>query len=163
MIFITGPNVPAMLEAYNANAVVYYPHFSPLHMAAFLRIPTLVELLITQATQWVKESGQQGRNTCSLGSIVDSDSAFGNTIIRWTLDWKQPDLLRQMVRMPKFNEQLARRQFGGRIEKYLSDESDGDDDDYNDDAKDDNNEDDGLQQLTRQRRRMLPIFGKFDD
>ena len=195
MTLITGPNVPAMLQAYNSNAVVHFPRFTPLHVAAFLGIPSLVELLISGATQWIQESSQQGSSAYSLEKIVDSDSAFGNTpllfavkrrhrdiakalldtnavnpsimdntIIRWTLEWKQPDLLRHMVRMPKFNEPLARRQFGRRIEKYLSAESGGDDDDSNDDAKDEHNDDeDSLQQRTRARRRGLNSFGLFDD
>ena len=165
-VLMTGPNALAMLQAYSDKTVVHYPNFNPLHIAAFLGIPSLARLLITQAIQRAQTLDPKF-STALLESVMDSDSAFGNTpllyavkhrhhdivkalldtnvvnpsimdntIIRWTLDWKQKDLLRLMVQMPKFNEQLARRQFGRQIEKYLDNEPGTNDDDDDDDSND---------------------------
>lgn len=190
---ITGPNVISMLQVYGANSVVNFPQFSPLHVTAFLGIPSLVELLVARATDGIREAHQHGLHSLTLESLIDSTSAFGNTpllfavkgrhhdiakalldtgavnpsimdntIIRWTLQWKQHDLLRQMVKLPKFNEHLARRQFGAEIEKYISNDPGGDEDMNDVNESHDDRRRDKLDENIRQRsiqRRLFPGIG----
>lgn len=54
-----------------------------------------------------------------LETKVVNPSIQDNTLIRWTLKWGNEELLKLMVGLPRFNAALARRQFGGEINKYL--------------------------------------------
>ena len=147
---ITGLNAPAMLQAYSKNKIIRMDDLNPFHIAALLGIPPLAEILITQATREARQSNQPGffeslidssnafGNTPLLYAVKQrqfaiakmllqtnavNPSIMDNTIIRWTLGWGNEELIRLMVQMPKFNKQLARRQFSKRIEMYLDEDT----------------------------------------
>ena len=128
---ITSLNAPAMLQAYSKNKIIRMDGLNPFHIAALLGIPPLLEILITQATREARQSNQPGffeslidsrnafGNTPLLYAIMQrqfavakmllqtnavNPSIMENTIIRWTLGWGNEELIRLMVRMPKFNK-----------------------------------------------------------
>ena len=138
------------VKPYSKNKIIRMDGLNPSHIAALLGIPPLLEILITQATREARQSNQPGffeslidsrnafGNTPLLYAVKQrqfavakillqtnavNPSIMDNTIIRWTLGWGNEELIRLMVRMPKFNKQLARRQFGKRIEMYLDEDT----------------------------------------
>ncbi len=146
MKLLEGHNAPAMLQAWGNNKDVILAGMRPLHIAALFGSLSLAHILITQAK---RQASLSGSPELSLENIVDAKvfgntpllfavhhkhsavakllletgvvdpSIQDNTILRWTLQWGNVELLQLMVTMPKFNVQLACRQFGKKIEEYL--------------------------------------------
>lgn len=144
MSLLKGQNAPAMLQAWGNNKTINFDGITPLHIAALFGSLSLTQLLITQAEQKAKLSespklylemivdARVFGNTPLLFAVhhkhdavaklllktgVVNPSIEDNTIIRWTLEWGNLELLQLMVTMPKFNIELACRQFGKEIEK----------------------------------------------
>ncbi|MCJ1435585.1 hypothetical protein MMC27_004959 [Xylographa pallens] len=137
---LESENRAAMLQALSNDSSIFFTYkFSPLHAAAILGSVPIARKLVERTIEYVESSGEPSTlleciidgvhpsgNTALLYAVLHRHAAIAkillethvvnpsiqdNTLIRWTLEWGNEELLRLMIRSPKFDTALAQRQF----------------------------------------------------